>query len=255
MNRKECRITRQEIEQSELNQRLSDQTLRHLESCPACSQFRNERTRLRELVGSLEPVAAPGDFDIRLRARIAAERQSNAPPSFFARFAVGTPAIAVAALVVTLGASIVWYAQYRRNQTPTLASGPSATTEKVISSPSDKSSVTGSEADVTNPNPTLVAQASRDREQNSSREAVRRLSLARGRVRPATDFDVSAAESIRQGVQGADEVSLSAPVMPMVVSMQDNSGAKRRISLPPVSFGSQRLVDNRVPVSSNSRSW
>jgi hypothetical protein len=42
----------------------------------------------------------------------------------------------------------------------------------------------------------------------------------------------------------------------MVVSMQDDHGATRRISLPPVSFGAQRLVDNRIPVSStNSRSW
>jgi hypothetical protein len=42
----------------------------------------------------------------------------------------------------------------------------------------------------------------------------------------------------------------------LVVSLEDVSGTKRRISLPPVSFGSQRLVDNRLPVSSkNSRSW
>ncbi|MDX6559136.1 MAG: hypothetical protein QOF72_2185, partial [Blastocatellia bacterium] len=43
---------------------------------------------------------------------------------------------------------------------------------------------------------------------------------------------------------------------PMVVSMQDDRGETRRISLPPVSFGAQRLVDNRIPVSAtNSRSW
>ena len=43
----------------------------------------------------------------------------------------------------------------------------------------------------------------------------------------------------------------------MVVSMEDDRGATRRISLPPVSFGAQRLVDNHIPVSStsNSRSW
>jgi hypothetical protein len=39
--------------------------------------------------------------------------------------------------------------------------------------------------------------------------------------------------------------------------MQDDRGATHRISLPPVSFGAQRLVDNRVPLtfSPNSRSW
>jgi hypothetical protein len=64
------------------------------------------------------------------------------------------------------------------------------------------------------------------------------------------------AESIRQGEQRAGEVSLRAPDKPLVVSLEDEKGGKRKISLPPVSFGSQRLVDNRMPVSSNnSRSW
>src|SRR5882762_9637259 len=126
MNRRECRFTREEIEQSELNQRLSDQSLRHVESCPACSGFYDERTRLRELIVSLEPVTAPGDFDVKLRARIAAVRQSKAPASFFARFALSTPALAAAALVLTLAASIFWFAQHNRNQPSTVASGSPA---------------------------------------------------------------------------------------------------------------------------------
>src|SRR4051812_33593106 len=121
MNRKECRSTRREIEQKELNQRLSDQAPAHLDSCMPCREFHDERVSLRELVGSLEPVAAPGDFDLRLRARIAAERQRNSRGSFFTRFAVGTPAIAVAALIVALVASIVWFAQRGANHEATIA--------------------------------------------------------------------------------------------------------------------------------------
>jgi hypothetical protein len=248
MNRRECRTTREEIEQSELNQRLSDQSLRHVESCPACSGFYDERTRLRELVGSLEPVTAPGDFDVKLRARIAAERQSKAPGSFFARFAMSTPALAAAALVVTLAASIFWFTQHNRNQS-TVASGPPAAAEKGTAAAVEPAP---DPVNQTTANPEVVAQGSQ--EKNPLRETSSRSTNSRP-VRSATDYDLSAANSIKQGMQGADGVSLSAPVKPMVVSMQDTNGAKRRISLPPVTFGSQRLVDNRVPVNPNSRSW
>lgn len=249
MNRRECRFTREEIEQSELNQRLSDQSHRHLESCPACNGFYDERTRLRELVGSLEPVTAPGDFDVKLRARIAAERQSKASGSFFARFALSTPVLAVAALVVTLVASIFWFAQYNRNQS-TVASGSPVAAEKGTVVTADPAPVSGNQ---TTANPEVVVQGPWDK--NLFRETSSRSGNSRGPGRSATDYDVSPANSVRQGVQGADGISLNAPVKPMVVSMQDNNGAKHRISLPPVTFGSQRLVDNRMPVSSNSGSW
>jgi hypothetical protein len=255
MNRKECRSTRREIEESELNQRLSDQTLAHVDSCITCREFHDERASLRNLVGSLDPVAAPGDFDLRLRARIAAERQRNAPGSFFTRFAVGTPAIAVAALIVILVASIVWFAQRAANHEATVASNsPGASGPAVVAS-SDQSAnekeTSSTAAAETNPPITgLTALGASGRDRNLYRTVSGKSIATREAVGPATDLNVTGAESIRQG-----EVSLSAPVKPVVVSMQDNRGGKRKISLPPVSFGSQRLVDNRFPVTSNSRSW
>src|SRR5207237_9763456 len=93
-NRKDCRLTRQEIDQSELSAMLSDQALAHVAGCSSCRDFRNERTQLRELVGSLAPVTAPANFDMRLRARIAAERRGPRQ-SFLAGFALSTPAMAV----------------------------------------------------------------------------------------------------------------------------------------------------------------
>ena len=85
------RATRREIDESELNQRLTNQALSHLEVCSACRDFRAERASLRELVGSLEPVAAPGDFEMRLRARIANE-QGPARQPFIFRFVTSTGA-------------------------------------------------------------------------------------------------------------------------------------------------------------------
>jgi len=80
MSGKVCRETRLEIDQSELRQPLSAEAEAHAATCAGCAAFRDERFRLRELVGALEPVVAPADFDVHLRARIARERDSHKQP-------------------------------------------------------------------------------------------------------------------------------------------------------------------------------
>lgn len=255
MNSKECRATRQEIDQSELHQRLGDPALQHIASCPACRDFHGERTRLRELVGSLEPVVAPGDFDMRLRARIAARQDTAARSSFFQRFIVSTPAMAAAALVVMLAGSIVWLVQRQRDQQSTLTAGAPGRIDQALKPPDKQPATTGGTTSptvdgATNPEPEIIAKGS------SLRDTSARSVGARRPTSSTTDFAEKGADAIRQGEQQAGEISLSAPVKPLIVSLEDDRGAKRRISLPPVSFGSQRLVDNRMPVSSsNSRSW
>jgi hypothetical protein len=251
MNGKECRATRQEIDESELNQRLSDQALSHLAVCAACGDFRADRASLRELIGSLEPVAAPGDFEMRLRARIANDQGRSRQPFIF-RFVTSTPALVTAALVVMLATSFVWLAQRNRNQAPTLAAAPPATLLKETPPTTLQPTLasTGTPAN-------LASSDSRPGQQNrdgsASRERNNKSALTGA---TSTDYVVSPAKSFKQLEQKAGEVSLSAPLRPMVVSMQDDRGATRKISLPPVSFGAQRLVDNRIPVSStNSRSW
>src|SRR5712664_1558799 len=131
MNGKDCREMRREIDQSELGQRLSEQAEQHLATCPACAEFRAERSSLRELVGSLEPVTAPADFDIRLRARIAREHDARARQPFIFRFVMSTPGIAVAALAVMLVGSIVWFSQRtttESSKTATTTSGKETAT-------------------------------------------------------------------------------------------------------------------------------
>jgi hypothetical protein len=254
MNGKECRATRQEIDESELNQRVSDRALSHLAVCASCVDFRAERASLRELVGSLEPVAAPGDFDMRLRARIANEQGRVRQPFIF-RLVTSTPALVTAALVVMLATSLVWFAQRNRSQTPTLAVAPPAAPLKEARPTTGQSTLASTGASPTlMPVPGNEARPGRqNRDSNSSGERNNKSALASA---TSTDYVVSPAKSIKQIEQRAGEVSLSAPLRPMVVSMQDDRGATRKISLPPVSFGAQRLVDNRIPMSTtNSRSW
>ena len=256
MNGKECRGTRREIDESELNQQLSDQARAHLALCAACRDFRAERTSLRELVGSLEPVAAPGDFDLRLRARLSSERPGHSRQPWIFSLVIGTPAITIAALIVIMALSLVWLARRNTGQAPEIARVPI----KEVPAGPPQPMLAGNQGE-TGQAPVDTARPNADGKPGQLTRAVNVPRVNNGRTASAdvkaVDYGVSSAESVKQIEQRAGEVSLSAPLKPMVVSMEDDGGATRRISLPPVSFGAQRLVDNRSPVSfsSNSRSW
>jgi hypothetical protein len=256
MNGKECRSTRREIDESELNQQLSNQARAHVALCVACRDFRAERTSLRHLVGSLEPVTAPGDFELRLRARLARERQGHSRQPWISSLVIGTPAITVAALVVITAVSLVWLANRNANQGPEIARVPNKEVPVVPLQPTlavNQEETGQVPVDVAHPN-----------DDGKPRQVSKVVNVPRGNNgRPSSpdlktvDYGVSPAESIRQIEQRAGEVSLSAPLKPMVVSMEDDRGATRRISLPPISFGAQRMTDNRTQASfsPNSRSW
>jgi hypothetical protein len=80
-------------------------------------------------------------------------------------------------------------------------------------------------------------------------------SLPVNAVPQVEDFSVGRAQQVKL-TDRAGEVSLVAPNRPMVVTMYDAHGAPRKIQLPPISFGSQRLTDSRTQVSmTNSKDW
>lgn len=238
----ECRVTRQQIDELELGERPTERVTAHLSLCAGCRDFHAERTELRQLVGSLESVVAPADFEMRLRARIAREQSPSRPEPFFARL-IRTPALAAAALFVIVGGALVWVAQ--RNIEP---SAPVATARQSspLVKPSDSATSTSAANDAAEANT-----PSNEVAQNVSSGTTRK-NRAASRAR-SQDYSVLAADSVRQG----DQAYVNAPSKPVVFGLEDERGTKRKISLPPVSFGSQSLVDNRVPVSytGNSRIW
>jgi hypothetical protein len=116
MNCKTCRI---EVEEAEMSAPLSGHARAHAETCPACRAFLVERRSLRQLLGSLERVAAPPDFDFRLRARLsAAAGQENSRRIFWGPgFAPGRSAVAlVASLALLIGAGVI-FKQLNLNRT------------------------------------------------------------------------------------------------------------------------------------------
>ena len=110
MNCKTCRV---EIEESEGGQPLSQSASAHLESCPHCFAFREERLALSQMIGSLEVVTAPADFDFRLRARLAALKGQEPGRVAWNRFAPGGWSLTLAASFVILVALGVVIRQFR----------------------------------------------------------------------------------------------------------------------------------------------
>jgi hypothetical protein len=114
MNCKACRI---EIEESETRESLSAEARRHAETCLHCRAVRDAHLSLRRLIGSLEAVAAPPDFDLRLRARLAStEGESNRNRAWL-QLAPGSLSLAgVAASIVLVILAAVVYRQARLNE-------------------------------------------------------------------------------------------------------------------------------------------
>jgi hypothetical protein len=250
MSGKVCREVRREIDQSELGQSLSANAAAHVAGCPSCAEFSSQRSRLRELVGALTPVTAPADFDMRLRARIARERDVPRQPFIF-RFVMSTPGIVVAAVLVLVVATIVFISQ-RRPQSPRLASG-SHNDQVVTPAPAPAVAEKNQNSDAG----TTVAVNTNSGKPKQSPLLVRntpRVNLPVNVAPHVEDLNARSAQTVRATNRG--EVSLVAPLKPMVVTMYDEHGATRKIQMPPISFGSQRLTDNRMPVSmTNSRDW
>jgi hypothetical protein len=242
MMSKECRNTRREIDELELGARPSADASSHLAICAACREFRAERTQLRELVGSLEPVTAPGDFEMRLRARIAADRSASRQQPFFARL-LSTPALAAAALFVVVTGSIVWVSQ-RQTSSPVDKSTAVAGGNNGSTAVKPQNDETTTPRAIENP-PSAGPEVIADKGKNPPISRPRSSRSSR-----AQDFAVLPATPIRQDDRAY------VPSRRVQFDLQDERGNTRRISLPPVSFGAQSLVDNRnVNYSPNSRVW
>src|SRR5689334_14944904 len=109
MRETKCETVRRELEELMLGDDCSMRATEHLRECGDCREFHQKQTKLRQIVGSLGTVAAPADFDFRLRARLANESSSAASPFSFVAWPVlqrGFAAVAVL-IVFAVGAYLV----------------------------------------------------------------------------------------------------------------------------------------------------
>ncbi len=129
MRNMNCRNIRREIEEAGSAGFLSAAALSHLESCTACQTLSRQQTNLQTILSSLGTVEAPGDFDFRLRARLAGEKRLGALSLPFGNLSLGLRSTAVAAILLLLGSAVLFVA-LKSNPNTTLAGR-----NKVISTP------------------------------------------------------------------------------------------------------------------------
>jgi hypothetical protein len=260
MNCKACRI---EIEETDEARPLSQSAGAHLNACAGCRAFSEEHSALRRMIGSLEVVAAPADFDFRLRARLAAVKSESARQSAWPRFAPGARAMALAAsfvLLIAVGLVVrqVWLAPATNNQRQEVANKNTGTPNPPAPAPSSAPIVASTPLEPQkNPAPVVSSTSApghfRVRQQANSNTNAKAEIIS-------NDSDVNAGGGSNDSVVRSAPPPLTPPGIPsepgavVAVPVQASrktatltlnfGGAKpQNISLRPVTFGAQDVFE------------
>lgn len=263
-----CKAVQREIEDLEKEALLSARAAEHLNSCAACRVFRDEHAALRRLVGSLETVSAPANFEWRLRARLAASKSETGRRFRLAGFSPGAQSIALAASFALLVVAFVAYKQTRTTQTasneqPRALSQTidkiAATAKSEAESPSAAPAQDGTETDGASEITQLKLKESDQQRARGVRGT--RANTARGEAgissesprifsndfgsRTAQDFVPAGLVNSFTDAGPMISVPVRSSQQPARVQFEDNLGAKRTLSLSPVTFGGQEVMDRR----------
>jgi hypothetical protein len=249
-----CRNVQNEIEAAGSARFLSAAVLTHIRECKHCEVTAEEQDRLHAMLANLGTVEAPDDFDFRLRARLAA---ANGQKS---RFGFAIPSFALRALaavaVFVLLAGGFWIVALKSPTTNVADEQPPAKSENKPTTGSVEHPETVA---VVPPSATTSASGgvkiSRPR-----RESSNELASSRSNRSATRDEASTAAEILKKYNQLAGPGSgfpIDASYQNLKVSVDDGTGTSRTISLPAVSFGSQRTLSQNVSpiMASNRGTW
>jgi hypothetical protein len=277
MNCQKCKI---EIEDRDSRREyLSNAAESHMAACASCRIFGEERLALRRLVGGLERVSAPADFEFRMRARMASERSASASRAAWFTFTpAGLSWPLAGCLALAISASL--YFQPRTGETPATSSAGqahvatpqsthapvAAATEATATSPAARtvSNGIGSGASVA---AFKISPAQRRRTLPSrlaGREGIER-EPARAEESTSTSLIGTtprfASGEAARGEGATIPVPLDAPEGRLNVLLRDTSGGARTISVDSVSFGSRDVMGRpgasykKASLSSNEGVW
>ena len=265
-----CLNIQREIEEAGSADLLSAAAISHLDACAACEKLSRQQTKLQAIVSSLATVEAPGDFDFRLRARLAAEKHGGARSLPFANLSFGLRSVAVAAILLLIGSAIVFVAFNSSSDNP-VAGGKQVAPKPVTPDSEPKQIVVpGSET----PGPNQLAAESKKDESAPIGPSFRPVGQApKGRglrnqfatLKAGHRFETRDLSGTRPPVWTRDDqfaesfptaaFPIDASYQSLKLSVDNGRGTSRTISLPSVSFGSQRtLSQNTSPIMARG-SW
>jgi hypothetical protein len=262
--RGDCQNWRAEIEEAGGAAPLTGGARSHLSACPECRAARGTSEALRRLIGELEPVAAPPDFEFRLRARMAARRQRPRFSLLQPRVAFGLTA--AAACVLALSATLLTresaptmepFAAKSGEQAQTVATVAPRAAEPVVPILDSPTGETASSSNMGNNSAGVEdarearfaahARASGPayRENRESRESAA-FKVRRGEA----DLQAGQARDGRTRFSPVESASTMPPLAipvsdsggPLRVLLRDESGGARVVRTRAVSFGAQDIV-------------
>ncbi len=262
MRDKQCEVIRQELEELSLNDEFSVAAAGHLRGCADCREFQRQQLKLRQIVGSLDTVNAPADFDFRLRARLAADSERSGVR--FWSFAVRGLATVAVLIVFGVGAAVVW--QSSRHET---TAGHTAQQ----GSPQEPQQGQAQQGQPQQGQPTRQVEPSGHGEQanaglrNDTQDMV--FSISRQNTgRPVVNRTGQRITSVDRSSVGANVYPIAQPTLDTApvfeieaslqsvkVSLDDGRGNARTISFPTVTFGSQRVLANGNQLTPKEVAW
>lgn len=231
MRKNNCEVIRRELDELMLDETCSASALEHLRECSACTEFQQKQTRLRQIVGGLGTVAAPPDFDFRLRARLANESNSAA----FHYWPVTRRIFAVATVLIVFatGIFLVRNVMNRREVV--------ATNDAPVVQPSPDS-VAGFTPRVEPKEFSAAVPENRPQRMKNERPSQAPVRIKRPAV--AVDFSSERADVINGSVAASTAFPIDASLQSLKVSLDDGRGNARTISVPTITFGSQRVLQS-----------
>src|SRR5690242_6561624 len=233
MRKNNCEVIRQELDELVLGETISAAAAEHLRECAECREFNEKQTRLRQIVGSLGTVSAPPDFDFRLRARLANDVATGASFHFWPVARRGLTFVAVL-LVFVMGAIVV------RNVFNRPVRNNEVATDQHNTAPGPRITPTVEQRHESSPAPQFRPSSSDKPSQVVRNERPSRIK----RPLVAEDFSNERAPLYngRERVGAFEVLPLDSSQQSYKFSFDDGRGNERTISVPTISFGSQRML-------------
>lgn len=274
MRKMNCRNVRREIEEMTSGDLLSSSASDHLKNCAECEVFRGERLKLREMLASLGAVEAPGDFDFRLRARLANEKRGLGQPFVMRNLSFGFRSAAVATILLLIGSALLIVNLRTQPGSSLSANAPKPTSPAIVQAPKPQGSVTslGTSTQIAqeihSAGTAVVKPNSTNRQEKaamSQRGGSRRTEVASALRGTGSSGGLKTRELSSTGatvlrprdavdLTGSTVFPIGAPFLSLKVSLDNGRGSSRTISLPSVSFGSQRvLAQGSSPLLASAR--
>jgi hypothetical protein len=235
MRNNNCKLIRRELDELMLGEAWSAAATEHLRECAECREFHVQQTKLRKIVGSLGTVEAPADFDFRLRARLA--NDSSSAPAIYWRLVRGGLVTAAMTVVVLLGVVAVRDAMRQGENIGEVARKPEVhqpvktdqAAPPVVQEDKKPDQVI---AGVTNDAAPVIRKSDRRPPTDDKKRSLSSFAISSTRA------------SVLNGTEPAGMSTafpIDSSIQSFTVSLEDGRGNAKTISVPTVSFGSQRI--------------